>query len=172
MMDAFQNNPERMPEPTSDADYIADQLLRTLLAKYDQPAPRAAPADIAQRVLARLPDAPPARAALVVRQQRLQRSLLWAIFSLVLALLLVVGVWGVYADTGSVVGFFGGAESAIGYLVLLALLSIKPLAHLLLGSGTPLVLLLLSVGGLYWLWRYMLAAAPPMLALDPVEVEL
>ncbi|NJL05142.1 MAG: hypothetical protein HC911_09620 [Chloroflexaceae bacterium] len=169
MTDALQNDAGRMPE--SDADYAADQLLRTLLAEYAQPAPRAAPADIAQRVLARLPDAPPAHAALVVRQQRLRRGLRRAIFPLVLALLLAVGVWGVYADTGGVVGFFGGAESAIGYLVLLALLSIKPFAHLLLGSGLPLVLLLLSVGGLYWLWRYVLAAAPPMLALDPVEVD-
>lgn len=160
-----------MPEPTSDADYADDQLLRTLLAEYAQPAPRAAPAEIAQRVLARLPDAPPAHAALVIRQQRLRRKLWQAIFPLMVTMLLAVGVWGVYADTGSVVGFFGGAESAIGYLVLVALLSIKPFAHLLLGSGMPLVLLLLSVGGLYWLWRYVLAAAPPMLALDYVEVE-
>lgn len=124
-----------MPEPTSDADYADDQLLRTLLAEYAQPAPRAAPAEIAQRVLARLPDAPPAHAALVIRQQRLRRKLWQAIFPLMVTMLLAVGVWGVYADTGSVVGFFGGAESAIGYLVLVALLSIKPFAHLLLGSG-------------------------------------
>lgn len=169
MTDALHNDAGQMPE--SDADYVADQLLRTLLAKYDQPAPRAAPAHSVQSVLARLPDAPPAHAVLVVRQQRLRRGLWRAILLLVVAVLLAAGVWGVYADTGGVVGFFGGAESAIGYLVLLALLSIKPFAHLLLGSGMPLMLLLLSVGGLYWLWRYVLAAAPPMLALDPVEVE-
>lgn len=99
-----------MPEPTSDADYADDQLLRTLLAEYAQPAPRAAPAEIAQRVLARLPDAPPAHAALVIRQQRLRRKLWQAIFPLMVTMLLAVGVWGVYADTGSVVGFFGGAR--------------------------------------------------------------
>ncbi len=160
-----------MPEPTSDPDFTDDQLLRVLLAQYAQPAPRAAPADIAQRVLARLPAVPPAQAAWVLRQQRLRRRLWQAIFPLAFTVLLAVGVWGVYADTGSVVGFFGGAESAIGYLVLVALLSIKPLAYLLLGSSMPLVLLLLSVGGLYWLWQSILAAAPPMLALDYVEVE-
>lgn len=163
------------PEPTSSGTTDsgrepAEHELRDLLGSYHEPTTRHLSATQQRDLLARLPDLPPAQAAQQMRLQARLRRLRRTALLLGVALLVALGAWGVYADTDGVVNLFGGSGSTAGYLVLVLLLGIKPLAHLLAPS-MPLLLLLGGLGGLWWLWQRLLRGAPPMLVAEPVRVD-
>lgn len=154
---------------TPDADAAADAAMRRLLARYDQPAFRAPPPGLTNRVLMQLPTAPPAAAAAGARRRRRRRTALMGAAVGVAALLLALGLWGVFGDSSGPATLLGGGADGFGRLLLVLTLAAKPLVHSLLAPGLPL-LLLFGAGAvaLAWLWWRLAQQSPIERSPSPV----
>lgn len=150
----------------SDAELAAAEAeTRGLLARFAEPSSLTAPETLTAQVLARLPAQLP-RAA--------PRSLAWTrmlggAFAAALAALVALGIWGVLADSFGPARLAGGADAALGQLLLLLTLAAKPLVNLLgaLGPGVLLAAVTLAVAG--WLWWRLVQHTPLVV---PAEVQL
>lgn len=154
-------------ELTATEEQAADEAIRRLLARYGQPTSVAPPPDLTARVLARLPDKPPAAAALAERQRRRHVRVLVGMLLSGLLVLLILGSWGVLVNSSGPAELLGGVTSAVGQLVLVLVLAAKPLVHVLFAPGVTLLLPgVLLVAGAVWLWWQLLLQTP---LAQPVE---
>jgi hypothetical protein len=140
-----------------DDSAAADERLRRVLAAYEQPAPLELPEHMSGRVLASLPDMPPAAAAAAgQRRKRMLRALQGMLLALAGALCLLGG-WGIFIDSEGPAHLVGEPARGLGYLLVILVLIAKPLLHMLLSdSALPLLASLLAVPllGMLWWWLF------------------
>ncbi|MCU0494384.1 MAG: hypothetical protein MUD01_22575 [Chloroflexaceae bacterium] len=137
------------PDANDDATFRRRLQTRGYL-EFAEPPP-----GLAAKVLANMPQEAPALAA-----QRRQTRFRWpvAAFAGLLVLLLAFGTWGLLIDSAGPARMLGDLSSGLSRVVLLLTLAAKPLLHVLAMPGLP-ALLLLTTGGLVWLW-WRLARVP------------
>lgn len=164
--------PRDRDELSAAEEEAADTAMRRLLARYGQPTAVPPPPDLAARVLARLPDEPPAAAAVVEQRKRRRGMVLGGIALSVLVVLLALGMWGVFGSSDGPANLLGGATSGLGRAVLVLVLAAKPLVHVVLSLGGPLLVFgaLLMVGAA-WVWWQLVRHTPvpyPLEAYRPI----
>jgi hypothetical protein len=136
------------------ADESAEDIaIRQLLARQGHPTFVAPPPDLAARVLAHLPDAPPMHVVAAARRRSRMRRISIILALSVLLVSLSLGFWGVLGDSNGPAQLLGGGTASLGRLVLMLTLIAKPLVHILLAPGLPLVLLFIALIAIaLWAW--------------------
>ncbi|MCG8349641.1 MAG: hypothetical protein MI924_17900, partial [Chloroflexales bacterium] len=130
-----------------------DIAIRQLLARQGHPTFVAPPPDLAARVLANLPDTPPIHVVAAARRRSRLRRILIVLTLSVLLLSLGLGFWGVLGDSSGPAELLGGGTASLGRLILMLTLIAKPLVHILLAPGLPLLLLFIALIAIaLWTW--------------------
>jgi hypothetical protein len=161
---------EPMPDPADEA--ATDERLRRMLAAYGEPAPHQPPPATRARVLASLPDLPPAQAAAAAAGRARGRRWLRRIALALLLLLAALGGWGVFFDSSAPAHLFGDVSSGLGQVLLILVLAAKPLVAALLAPGLPWLLGgLVLCAGLLRLW-WMLARYEPLARPRPTQARV
>ncbi|HYF66275.1 MAG TPA: hypothetical protein VD886_25825 [Herpetosiphonaceae bacterium] len=132
-------------------------------------APQSAipPPRFVANIMAQLPPTPAIAAA--AERRRVNRSrLIWGVFAAAMALVVLLGAYGVMVDSSAPAQIFGGLESSLGRGVLALTLAGKPMVAALGALGLPL-LVIVALGGTVVpaLWKRL--AAPPAALLVEVE---
>lgn len=125
------------------------------------------PPRLVANIMAQLPPTPAAAAA--AERRRVNRArLTWGVFAAVMALVVLLGAYGVVVDSSAPSQLFGGLESSLGRGVLALTLAGKPMVAALGALGLPL-LIVVALGGTVVpaLWKRL--AAPPAALLVEVE---
>lgn len=153
--------PGNEPELSPDDDELAAAEAATLrmLARFGEPAPVEPPPNLAARVVAGLPRHTPRPVAHPWR-----RAGALAVSTL-LAVLLVVGAWGVLINSLGPARVAGGPADGLGQFVLVLTLAAKPLVNLLADAGVLAVGAAGAIVLLAWLWWRLVretSLAPPV----------
>jgi hypothetical protein len=142
-------------------DERADTRLRQALGRLralDQLAP---PPDLVTRTARRLPAAPPAIAARQIARRAALRFAARVAIAGTLALIVVLGVAGVFGGGGRLARLFGDGGSGISRALLTVQLLAKPLWHSVGSGGAALVVAgMLALAGAAWLWWWALRRTP------------
>jgi hypothetical protein len=138
-----------------------DARLRQMLAAYGQPDRLEPPPGATARVLASLPDLPPAAAAASQRRSARLLVLLRAAVLAAVLMLVALGSWGIFVDSAGVARLFGDTAGGVSYVLLTLVLLAKPLVQALLGPGAAvLAAMVLAFALLAWAWWLLVRQAP------------
>lgn len=131
-----------------------DEALRRLLEQRELARFAEPPPGLTAKVLAQLPDLPPAAAARAERLRHIRNRFLAVVVVVAVLLLQGFGAWGVLADSSGPAALFGDVGAGAGRALLMLTLAAKPLVNLLLAPGLPLLalfmLLLAGIAALWW----------------------
>jgi hypothetical protein len=140
--------------PGDDELAAAEEATMRLLARFGEPAPAEPPPNLAARVVAGLPRG---RQRPVAHPWRRAGGLAAAA---ALALLLIVGAWGVLVNSLGPARVAGGPADGLGELVLVLTLAAKPLVNLLADAGLLAAGAVVAIVAMGWLWWRLVRDTP------------
>ena len=162
--------PRNDDELTPAQEAHADQVVRALLTRHDEPTYLAPPSLLAIHIAAQLPQLPPAQIEAVSQRIRRRRTVATLGVGLLVVLLAALGVWGTFVNSSGPAVLFGGVDTTLGHIALVLTLIAKPLLKLITVLSVPtLAASVLLVACAAWAWRQ-LAQDTPVPAFAEVEL--
>lgn len=150
-------------------DEPGEDVFRRMLEQHGALEPLEPPPDIVTRMMRQLPQQPPAAVAYAARQRDARRRLVLGVVGSLVGLALMLGLWNMLAGGQPLVAFAGTGSSAIGRLVLMISLLLKPI-YTVLAARAPLfslsIIAVVALGG--WMWWWLIQRTPVMV---PVEAQ-
>jgi hypothetical protein len=132
-----------------------DEIMRALLAAYDEPNDVSVPPQLSRRVIASLPTASPTVLRAEQRRRSTGRRIALAIPLFLLALLNLIGIWGMLVDSAAPARLFATISTGFGETMFVLTLAAKPILNLLAvpGPAAMLVALTLLTAGAWGWWQ-------------------
>jgi hypothetical protein len=142
-------------------DERAEDAIRRVLARLDEPSAVPSPPDLVTRTARRLPGVAPAIAARDAARAARVRLALAVVIALALGLFAALGIWSALGSGEQLALLFGDGAGGLSRAVLTLQLLSKPLLRAVTGAGAAaLVGGLVALAAAAWLWWWLLQRTP------------